>query len=281
MLRPKTFLLAAGILLLALGGIFYLLHTDSFFQMQQKVSRQLDAYTQKPRNVTAIFLDITRSDTDNVWAQKPFREQFIKALNTYLTSDHDVVAVYLLHGDTRDVQPFWTNYPLSAPPAKERGDSAAVILSGIEKQHCMEVFDSLVSRLRLLKWVETDSMLMEFTDVFGAFQQAALYFRAFATSPKDHKRVFLLSDVRENAGISDGDIKLNSLGSIETARSLASTAAGQLRRATDIGDALRFADVYILTPNNRLYYNNERNLRRICWEDLLIKKLHCNSVNFF
>jgi hypothetical protein len=262
-------------------AVFLTPGTSTFVKAQKKAADQIQAYNSKPKNITVIFADITNSDTGKAWTSRPFRDQFDNAVNTCLTSSQDVMAAYLIHGKTKDEQPFWTNAPLSSIKQLKRGDSALLISGGLEKQLCIEAFDSIASRSFLHNGNLLDSMLAEYTDVFGAFQQAALYFRRYATSSRDTKRIFLLSDTKENAGFVPGSIKLNNIGSIDTARMLAGLALEQIKKTTDIKNELKDCDVYILSTNNRLYYNEERNLRRIFWETLLINKLHCNKVYFF
>lgn len=281
MLRPRIFLISAGTALLIQLIVFLMSGTSTFVQAQKKVAERIHTYNRDPKNITIIFADITKSDTARSWTNQPFRDQFVYAVNTGLTNSQDVIAAYLIHGKTKDEQPFWTNAPLSTIKDVKRSDSAFLISGGQEKQLCIEAFDSIATRSFLQNGNLLDSLLTEYTDVFGALQQATLYFRRHATSPRDTKRIFLLSDTKENAGFVPGNIKLNNIGSIETAKMFADKALEQIKKTTDIKDELNNCDVYILNPNNRLYYNEERNLRRIFWETLLIGKLNCNNVYFF
>lgn len=262
-------------------GGFIFSHTASYQKAKDKLAGKIKAYSSPSKNITVIFLDISDSDTGKAWISHLFRQQFINAVNTGLTRSEDILAAYLIHGKTKDAQPFWTNYPLSSHAKKELNDSASVIASGIERARCVEAFDSLVAQLYSGSGHPIDSMLTEMTDVFGALQQAALYFRHTVIKPNDTRCIFLLSDTKENAGFAPGNIKLNNIGSIDTAKWLARIAMDQIRTTTDIGNDLKHAEVYILSPNNRLYYNEERNLRRIFWENLLVEKLHCRKLNFF
>jgi hypothetical protein len=281
MLSPKIFMLLTGISLLLVTGVFLLSGTSAFQDSKKQAGQKMHDFASAKKNITVLFIDITESDSGKAWTSQPFRQQFVRAVNTCITNSHDVFAAYLIHGNTRDAQPFWTNYPLSSLEFQQMDDSACMIYGDIEKQDCIEAFDSIASQTFLQRNSRVDSMLTEFTDVFGALQQAALYFRRFTTNARDVKRLFLLSDGKENAGFAAGSIKLNNIGTVDSARSFAGAALTQIRNTTDIKNELRYSEIYFHTPNDRLYYNDERNLRRIFWETLLEDKLQCNKVHYF
>jgi hypothetical protein len=263
MLRPLVFMIVSGILGLVAGA---------FFLMKELPSR----------NVTVIFIDITESDTGKAWTGRPFREQFVSAVNSSLTGAGDVLAAYLVHGKTIDEQPFWTNAPLSYSLTRTTlPDSSSRVSAYVKRQHCIEAFDSLAVRTFLQNASPLDSMLMQYTDVLGAFQQAALYFNRHATQSNDKKRVYLLSDTKQNAGFAPGNIKLNNIGSMAAARRLSRQAFEYIKKTTDIYHELKRTEVHMLSPNGRLYYNDERNIRRIFWEDLLLNKLECKRLYYF
>jgi hypothetical protein len=281
MLKPTSFLIAIGITVLVVAGLLYMEYNGFLYRLKNKTGSKWQAVTRPPRNITVIFTDITRSDTAKAWVAAPYRNQFAAAVNNSFTNSHDVLAAFIMHGATSDVQPFWTSRVLSEPPFAQHTDSAAVIAASIEKLHCLQTFDSVMVNLDSRVANVTDSALTNFTDIFGAFQQAAIYFRTYATSPADHKRIFLLSDTKENAGVSSNSIKLNHIGSAAAARNMAEKALLQVQQGTDIRNELRNSEVYILTPNYQLYYSEERNLRRIFWEHLLIDKLKCSNVYYY
>ena len=176
MLRPRIFLFIAGIIVIILLGSSLVMHSSPFVQAKKNVGETMYNYNRDPINVTVIFADITNSDTAKAWTNQPFRDQFIYAVNTGITSSKDVLAAYLIHGKTKDEQPFWTNAPLSVSSMYKtnKSDSAFLISGGQEKQLVVEAFDSLATRSFLHTSNQLDSSLLEYTEVFGALQQAAL-----------------------------------------------------------------------------------------------------------
>jgi hypothetical protein len=192
-----------------------------------------------------------------------------------------VLAVYLVHGKTADAQPFWTNHSLSELPAPELSDSVSLMAGAIQRGQCIAMYDSLMTRHYADQFNTQDLLLLNHTDIFGAVNQAALYFKTWHISIADRKQLFILSDNKENAGLVSGSVKVNNISSVSEAGRLAGEAAKQFVLISSTPDELYDAHVYMLSPNNRLFTNEDRYLRRIFWETFFLKKLHCSSVHYF
>lgn len=279
MLRPKIFVISFLVLLLLVSVLFFYFNNSSASADADMPIRKPGSYGHAGKNISVVFLDITESDTARNWMQKPYRDYFIQIVNKCLRGSRDVLAVYLLHGKTRDAQPFWTNYPLSAMPAVTVSDSVSLIGGVTKREQCIEAYDSVMTDRYALQFNAQDSLLLSTTDIFGAVNQASLYFKNWYASTADKKQLFILSDNKENAG--SAPVKLNNISSVSTAAWLADEAAKQFALTSNTTSALRNSYVYMLSPNNRLFVNEDRYLRRIFWESFFIKKMHCRSVYYF
>lgn len=281
MIRPSVFLISVAVIALMAIALVFALRHPRFKQNWDEGAETLRQYQSPTKTVTVAFLDVSESDTTRQWLPgSAARNLFVEVLAKHLHHSGDIFSAFLLHAYTKDNQPFWTNHAVGYPEAAQQSDSGRVVRALRQRKACLEAFDSLAFALQFVPPNAFDSLTFRQTDVIGAIQQAALDFRRHA-NPYDRKVLYFFSDMRENAATGDAQFKLENLASKNEAIDLAEKLSLRaVSISTDVRDELRGAEVTVLSPNNRFYSNDQRNLRRIFWERFFYK-LNVRSVYFF
>ncbi|MEM7370794.1 MAG: hypothetical protein AAF587_19425 [Bacteroidota bacterium] len=233
------------------------------------------------RNVSVVHVDFTHSDSSLIQASSPYRRIFKQVLKQEIKEKEDVLAAFLVHQRTQDNQPFYATHSvyLEDELISSVNGTPAVRL---HQDLCMEAFDELVHQYQTpgALGIE-DSTLMKHTNLIGAVQNAALYFRKYAKE-KDHKRLFFLSDMRENAALVAPALRVDQITRKDQIADLVNIALDRLVEISDVDieQELKGAEVFVLTPNEHLYSSANRNYIRIFWEMYFRQGLGCKSVYF-
>lgn len=268
--------------IVCIGGIGYLALPQLSYasgEISKSESRRWAQHEAAPRNVSVLHVDFTQSDTTISLKNGPYRKLLTQVLQEDLRGDRDVMAAYLVHNETHNNQPFYTSHSIVLSE-KEGNESAGGLIAQINQNRCLEQFDSLANLYENQSELNLrDSSLMRYTNIIGALQNAAVYFRRFAQD-KDQKKVYFLSDMRENSVFLNPVARIDHISSKTQIDSLVKISMSRLQTLSDVEDELEGAEVYILTPNEHLYSSKGRNFTRMFWEKLFIEELDCKQVFF-
>ncbi|MEM6804488.1 MAG: hypothetical protein AAF696_24020 [Bacteroidota bacterium] len=232
-----------------------------------------------PRNVSVLHVDFTQSDKNISLKKGPYRRLLTQVLKKDLHSERDVMAAYLVHNETHNNQPFYATHTV-LEDEELLSEYAGAVVAQVHQDLILENFDSLSSLYANQEPLQIeDSSLMRYTNVIGALQNAALYFRRYAVN-KDSKKLYFLSDMRENSVFLTPVARIDHLSSKEQIDSLVNVSLSRLYNLTDVGEELSGAEIYILTPNEHLYSSKGRNFTRMFWEKFFLEELKCKSVYF-
>lgn len=233
------------------------------------------------RNVSVLHLDFTYSDSTIIHETSPYRRLFRQVLRQEITDESDVFAAFLVHQETQNNQPFYATHSVYLQDEQVNPIPGKPTIQ-LHRDLCIEEFDQLAQRYSQpgALGIE-DSILMKYSNLIGAVQNAALYFRQYANE-KDHKRLFFLSDMRENAAFTAPALRVDQLNSKDQIPDLVKIAMDRLISISDVDiqHDLKGAEVFVLTPNEHLYSSTNRNYIRIFWEMFFKQGLNCKSVYF-
>jgi len=282
MLDHQRYYLLLASTLLFIGAIVYLSLPQLSYasgELVKSESERWGRHEAAPRNVSVLHVDFTQSDTSISLKNGPYRKLLTQVLHQDIASERDVLAAYLVHNETHNNQPFYSSHSILAEENYLNPDAGNVVAK-IHQNMCLERFDSLAGLYaNQAPLVLKDSSLMKYTNIIGAIQNAAIYFRRYATD-KDQKKLYFLSDMRENSVFLTPVARIDHLSSKDQIDSLIRVSVNRLQNLTDVEDELAGAEVYILTPNEHLYSAKGRNFIRMFWENFFEEELNCKQVFF-
>ena len=279
--HQRYYLILLGALAL-IGGTIYLALPQLSYASGKLVESEMSRWERHelgPRNVSVLHVDFTQSDTTIALKNGPYRKLLTQVLKKDLHSERDVMAAYLVHNETHNNQPFYATHSVLMDE-ELLNESAGNVVAHIHQDMCLERFDSLSNLYANQEpLVIEDSSLMRYTNVIGALQNAANYFRRYAID-KDEKKVYFLSDMRENSVFLTPVARVDNLTAKDQIDSLVQVSLNRLQNLTDVENELEGAEIYILTPNEHLYSSKGRNFTRMFWERFFLEELNCKSVFF-
>ncbi|MDW3647284.1 MAG: hypothetical protein R8P61_09480 [Bacteroidia bacterium] len=279
--HQRYYLILLGALAL-IGGTIYLALPQLSYASGKLLDAEKDRWERHelgPRNVSVLHVDFTQSDTTIALKNGPYRKLLTQVLKKDLHSERDVMAAYLVHNETHNNQPFYATHSVLMDE-ELLNESAGNVVAQIHQDMCLERFDSLSNLYAHQEaLVIEDSSLMRYTNVIGALQNAANYFRRYAID-KDQKKVYFLSDMRENSVFLTPVARVDNLTAKDQIDSLVQVSLHRLSNLTDVESELEGAEIYILTPNEHLYSSKGRNFTRMFWEKFFLEELQCKSVFF-